>query len=378
MRKSFNFKGRKLAAKKLQILSFSLLSLSLPLSVSLFLLSLYLLLSPPLSSAVDKKQDFPPLLVTAGGQKEGALTVSFTCLLVSGSFIGNLDFWKRKVDFNQSSFSIIISAKLFKKSLNVLLQAWISGVFVTCCGWTHVLTWTCVQLVIWEILPMSSGCDWLSVIYRLARNGRTWSLAASKVTTSLCCCYMLTRGARRCKNRTCSSTLITSTGFVTTVRTQVTIIQLTVKGLTKLLLTSWLTHDPWCSVVWLCHNWPCPSAPCWPGREQSISSDARTESSTESYSCCLISHSQHESLLRQDSIICTSAALHASVCSLKYTGKSPVESSFYMQTTTEEFFIKVDKRESKKTPTMIERNHIRFYIFDSVQFSIWTMKYKTS
>ncbi|XP_034408750.1 inactive ubiquitin carboxyl-terminal hydrolase 54a [Cyclopterus lumpus] len=65
------------------------------------------------------------------------------------------------------------------------------------------------------------------------------------------------------------------------------------------------------------------------GREQSISSDTRTDSSTESYSYRQPSHSHHESLAShyssdsQGTVICTErpdGALHASLCSLDTIG----------------------------------------------------------
>lgn len=76
----------------------------------------------------------------------------------------------------------------------------------------------------------------------------------------------------------------------------------------------------------------CPPTPR-PGREPSISSDTRTDSSTESYSYRQPSHSHHESLAShyssdsQGTIICVErpeGPLHASLCSLDTIGRSPV------------------------------------------------------
>ncbi|XP_069394695.1 inactive ubiquitin carboxyl-terminal hydrolase 54a isoform X2 [Paralichthys olivaceus] len=67
------------------------------------------------------------------------------------------------------------------------------------------------------------------------------------------------------------------------------------------------------------------------GREPSISSDTRTDSSTESYSCRQPSHSHHESLAShyssdsQGTVICIErpeGALHASLCSLDTIGET--------------------------------------------------------
>lgn len=74
-----------------------------------------------------------------------------------------------------------------------------------------------------------------------------------------------------------------------------------------------------------------PPPPTHPGREPSISSDTRTDSSTESYSYRQPSHSHHESLASryssdsQGTVICIDrpdGALHASLCSLDTVGGS--------------------------------------------------------
>lgn len=74
-----------------------------------------------------------------------------------------------------------------------------------------------------------------------------------------------------------------------------------------------------------------PPPPTRPGREPSISSDTRTDSSTESYSYRQPSHSHHESLASryssdsQGTVICIDrpdGAPHASLCSLDTVGGS--------------------------------------------------------
>lgn len=68
----------------------------------------------------------------------------------------------------------------------------------------------------------------VSLPFRSVPSGKTWSLAASRVTTSRCCCCTLTRVERRCQSRTCPrvSTCTTSPRPVTTAKTRVTTTQL--------------------------------------------------------------------------------------------------------------------------------------------------------